>query len=137
MAIESRSVSPGAIAYFARTTARPVSRATTSPAPSTLPTNGASLDHCTDVEARLSPRALRITAGTGSESQILVSVSAARVISRDTGAFVTVTTLVSATLPATATMRVVPARTATASGRGAVSTRVIVVSEARQVITGF
>ena len=136
-AIVSRSVSPRALTYLARTTVWPVSRATTSPAPFTLPTSGASLDHCTDVAASVSPRAFRITVGIGSESQMLVSVSAARVISRNVGAFVTVTTLVSATPPATAMMRTVPTPTATARGRGTVSTRVIAGFVARHVIVGF
>src|SRR2546422_6605778 len=59
MRIESRSVSPGARAAFARTTVPPVSRAITTPAPVTGATSGTSLDHWAELGARVSPRALR------------------------------------------------------------------------------
>ena len=68
---------------------------------------------------------------------MLVSVSAARVMSRNAGALVTVSRHVSAMLPATAITRTVPARRATASGCGRVSMRAIVVSEACQLIAGL
>src|SRR5436309_12163047 len=116
MRIESRSVSPGVRAAFARTTVPPVSRAITTPAPVTGATSGTSLDHWAELGARVSPRALSITMGAGNESPRLVRVSPARVMSRNTGALVTVTRQVSATVPDVAMTRAVATPKALAGG---------------------
>ena len=137
MRIESRSVSPGARAPLARTTVAPVSRAITTPPLVTDATSGTSLDHATEPGASVSPRALRITIGTGNESPRLVRVSADQVMSRNTGTFVTVTRHVSATVPEVAITCAVPTPTATASGPAVVSIRTTVGSGVRHTTPGF
>src|SRR5947199_4681257 len=137
MRIESRSVSPGARAAFAGTPVRPVSGAITTPAPVTGATSGTSLDHWGELGARVPHRALSITMGTGNESPRLVRVSPTRVMSRNTGALVTVTRQVSATVPDVAMTRAVPAPTAMASGPVVVSSRTTVGSGVRHASAGF
>src|SRR5207247_10775561 len=75
--------------------------------------------------------------GTGNESPRLVRVSPTRVMSRNTGALVTVTRQVSATVPDVAMTRAVPAPTAMASGPVVVSSRTTVGSGVRHASAGF